>query len=250
MSGSSSQRQRVLGVEVDRTTVDDLVVRVSESVRSGERLLMAGHNMHSAYLYLEDAEMRRWYEMADLVFVDGMSLVLASQLSSRRLRREHRATVLDWMPQVLDAAARDGTRVFHLGGDPEWVKRGADEWRQHHPGLQLDVHHGYFHDEESAEVVSVINDVRPDLLLIGMGMPRQEHWAARHATDLSAPVIVTVGAFLVYATGAAVAPPRWTGKVGLEWAWRLAADPRRLAHRYLVEPFALSRALYRVRRPR
>src|SRR5687768_4406008 len=118
-------RERLLGIEVDRIELGDLTDLVIDHVRSGERLWVAHHNLHSAYLVLDDDQMRRWYERADVVFVDGMSLVVASRLAGGPLRRTHRATLLDWMPTVLDAAARDGKVVFHLGGDPAWIEQGA-----------------------------------------------------------------------------------------------------------------------------
>jgi N-acetylglucosaminyldiphosphoundecaprenol N-acetyl-beta-D-mannosaminyltransferase len=238
-------RERVLGVDVDRIELRELAALVTACARSGEHLWVANHNMHSAYLVLDDAEMRAWYEQADVVFVDGMSLVLASRLTGGQLRRAHRATLLDWMPSVLDDAARDGTVVFHLGGHPDWIEQGAAAWRAQHPGLQLHVHHGFFGPDGTDDVRAEIARVSPDLLLVGMGMPEQERWLARNAGRLAVPVIVTVGAFLGYAAGATATPPRWTGRLGLEWAWRLAADPRRLARRYLVEPFALAVALRR-----
>lgn len=241
------QLEPVLGIEVDRITTEDLIARVSDSMLRGDRLWVGHHNLHSAYLVLEDPRMRRWNDSADLVFADGMSLVAASRLSGGRLRRAHRSTLLDWMPSVLDAAAAHGKVVFHLGGDPRWIDRGAAAWRERHPGLRLHLHHGFFTDSEADDVVDEINRASPDLVLVGMGMPQQERWAAEHAARLDAPVIVTVGAFLGYAAGASSAPPRWVGQIGLEWAWRLLADPRRLARRYLVEPLLLFAALRRRR---
>ncbi|MFP5257310.1 MAG: WecB/TagA/CpsF family glycosyltransferase [Acidimicrobiia bacterium] len=238
-------RERVLGAEVDVIPIDELIRVVSAAVRERRRLTVANHNLHSAYLVLDDELMQRWYERADVVFVDGMSLVAASRLGGGPLRRHHRATVLDWMPAVLDAAAVDGRHVFHLGGHPDWIEVGAEAWRARHPGLRLSTHHGFFPPERSSAVVAAINDTAPDLLLVGMGMPTQERWLASHLEELEVPVVVAVGAFLAYAAGATSQPPRWLGQVGLEWAWRLAADPRRLARRYLVEPALLALALRR-----
>lgn len=240
---SSRELERVLGVEVEPILMTELAARVCASVAAGTKLWVSHHNLHSAYLVLDDAAMGRWFELADVVFADGMSLVAASRLGGGRLRRAHRATLLDWMPGVLEAAARDGKVVFHLGGDPRWIERGAAGWRERHPGLRLHVHHGFFDDEESDQIIAEINRAAPDLLLVGLGMPRQERWCAEHADELEVPVIVTVGAFLGYAAGAAAQPPRWIGQLGFEWAWRLLADPRRLGRRYLVEPLALLRAL-------
>jgi N-acetylglucosaminyldiphosphoundecaprenol N-acetyl-beta-D-mannosaminyltransferase len=244
---TARQRERVLGVDVDAIPTIDLIDRVSTSMLTGTRLWVANHNMHSAYLVLEDELMRHWYEQADLVFVDGMSLVAASRLTGGSLRRRHRSTLLDWMPDVLDEAARAGKVVFHLGGHPDWIEVGAEAWRRSHPGLRLHVHHGYLAAEDSVALVAAINGVAPDLLLVGMGMPQQEHWLAQHGQALDVPVVVAVGAFLAYAAGATSQPPRWLGQVGMEWAWRLAADPRRLARRYLVEPVLLMLALRRRR---
>jgi N-acetylglucosaminyldiphosphoundecaprenol N-acetyl-beta-D-mannosaminyltransferase len=235
----TDDRETVLGVEVDPILRLDLIDRVAAAVRERDRLWVAHHNLHSAYLVLDDPEMQRWFELADVIFVDGMALVAVSRLTRGGLVRDHRATLLDWMPQVLDAAARDGRRVFHLGGEADWIEAGAAVWRERHPGLDLTVHHGYFGAEGSDAVVAAINEAAPDLLLVGMGMPHQERWLAANADRLDVPVIVTVGAFLGYAAGNTAEPPRWTGRVGLEWAWRLGADPKRLARRYLVEPVVL-----------
>src|SRR5690606_20547124 len=117
-----------------------------------------------------------------------------------------RITVLDWMPPMLDAAAREGLRVFHLCGHPDWIDRGAEVWRSRHPQLHLDLHHGYFGAEESERVVEAINQAAPDMLFVGMGMQKQERWLARHADSLQVPVIATVGAVLGYAAGATSTP--------------------------------------------
>lgn len=241
-------REKVLGVEVDPITIPDLVQVVSEHVREGRRLRVANHNMHSAYLVRDDPTMAAWYEQADVIFVDGMSLVAVSRLVRGNLQRAHRATVVDWLPQVLSLAARDGKRVFHLGGDPAWVDRAAEVWRADHPGLDVRTRHGFFAPDEVDSVVAEINAASPDLLLVGMGNPLQERWAATHADRLDVPVVVMVGAFMGFAGGAVPLPPRWVGQIGMEWAYRLATNPRHVARRYLVEPFGLLWGLARDRR--
>lgn len=245
---SQRELERVFGVEVDVITRLELIDRVVACVSSGTKLWVGNHNLHSAYLVREDEQMRRWFDRVDLVFVDGMSLVAASRLSRGRLRREHRATVLDWMPQVLDAAGRAGMVVFHLGGDPAWIEQGAAAWRTAHPGLDVHVHHGFFRDDEAGEVIAEIAKVQPDLLLIGMGSPLQERWAQAHADQLDVPVIVIVGAFLGFAAKVVRRPPRWIGQIGLEWLWRLVVDARHVWRRYLVEPVLLLWSLRRERR--
>jgi N-acetylglucosaminyldiphosphoundecaprenol N-acetyl-beta-D-mannosaminyltransferase len=88
-------------------------------------------------------------------------------------------------------------------------------------------------------VLEEINRIRPQLLLIGMGMPRQEHWVYDNLEHLAANAIVLSGACFDYIAGAIPTPPRWMGQIGLEWLYRLATEPRRLWRRYLLEPWAL-----------
>jgi len=90
-------------------------------------------------------------------------------------------------------------------------------------------------------VTRAIAAFRPDLLMVGMGMPRQEAWVAAHVDALEVPAVLTCGACMDYVAGVVATPPRWAGRVGLEWGFRLIAEPRRLGYRYLVEPWSVAR---------
>ena len=85
-----------------------------------------------------------------------------------------------------------------------------------------------------------MRDFKPHILFVGMGMPRQESWIATVFYDLPACVVFSVGAAFDYEAGVQKSAPRWMGRVGLEWAYRLLHDPRRLFHRYCVEPWSLA----------
>lgn len=242
-----TERVPVLGVEVDALTASDTIARVTAAVRAGERLVVGHHNLHSVYLVHEQPEVRRFYERAHLVFTDGMPLVLASRLRGSGLRRDHRATMLDWIDPLLERAADEDWTVYLLGSAPGAIDDAVAALSQRHPSLRFASHHGYFDVDGPANrgVVADINRVRPQLLLVGMGMPRQELWLADNVDALAVDVSITVGGLFDYFAGVAATPPRWMGRVGLEWLGRLVADPRRLAHRYLVEPVLLVRYLAR-----
>ncbi len=94
-------------------------------------------------------------------------------------------------------------------------------------------------DAENDAVVTDINDWNPDILIVGMGMPRQERWVLETAERLDTPAILTCGATIEYFAGTMATPPRWTGRWGLEWLGRLLAEPGRLWKRYLLEPWTL-----------
>lgn len=235
----------LLGVTVHRLAWDDLMGGIVEAVENDRRRIIANHNLHSVYLYHQDASLRSFYGRADLVHIDGMSLIWCARLLGSALSSRHRLTPLDWIRPLSAEAARRGWRMFYLGSRPGVAEKGAAILRREFPGLQLDAAHGYFDRRpESAEnraVVEAINRRRPHLLLVGMGMPRQERWIVENAAAVQANVTFNVGALMDYIAGEIPTPPRWMGRAGLEWLFRLLSQPRHLWRRYLVEPWFVLR---------
>lgn len=250
---------RLLGVRVDAVSAEALTAAVTEGVRSaggGGPCIIANHNLHSVYLHHRDARFRAFYERADLVHVDGMSIIFAGRLLGLPLRREHRITYVDWTDPLMAAASAHGWRVMYLGADEQVGRRGAAALRSRHPGLVLETMHGFFDPsrdgEENHLVLRRIRAFDPHVLMVGMGMPRQEHWILDNLRQLPACVLLTAGAAMTYAAGAVPTPPRWAGRLGMEWMYRLLAEPRRLWKRYLWEPWSVLGLLARelVARPR
>ena len=241
--GAEPQSYRVLGVRVYTLSIETMTGAVAEGIRSGSQRIIANHNLHSTYLYQRDEKFRAFYARAHLVHVDGMSLILAGRLLGLPLRREHRVTYVDWIDPLLATAAAEGWRVLFVGSDVQVGFRGSAALRQRHPGLVLETLPGFFDatpdGEENRAVLRRIHAFGPQVLMVGMGMPRQEHWILDNLDDLPGCVILTAGATVDYAAGAIPTPPRWAGRLGLEWAFRLVAEPRRLWKRYLLEPWSV-----------
>lgn len=230
-----------LGITVHVLTADDLHSLIEEAVVKDERrVIIAHHNMHSLYIYHHDPGMREFYDRSNVVHVDGMPLVFLGRLAGCPLERRHRVTYVDWVRPLMREAARQGWRVFFLGSKPGVAAGAADILKKEMPGLQLETLHGYFNgapgSEENQNVLQRIETYGPDILMVGMGMPRQEHWILENLSGLHAKVILTAGACMDYVAGAVSTPPRWMGYWGLEWLYRLLCEPRRLWRRYLVEP--------------
>jgi N-acetylglucosaminyldiphosphoundecaprenol N-acetyl-beta-D-mannosaminyltransferase len=203
--------------------------------------ILANHNLHSIALHHRDAAMRAFYDCADLTVVDGRPLIAWARILGLPLHRQHKLSWLDHLDDLLAVATMEGWTVAHLGCRPGVAERAAERLRQRHSGLRLVTHHGFFAfpGPENDAVLEWLQAIRPRLLLVGMGMPRQEHWLL-HARDRLPPcVAVTCGATFDYLAGTLPTPPRWLSPLGLEWAFRLASEPRRLAHRYLIEPLTL-----------
>jgi N-acetylglucosaminyldiphosphoundecaprenol N-acetyl-beta-D-mannosaminyltransferase len=244
-------RIHLAGVEFDPITRAGLLARIETAIETRTRTLIANHNLHSAYLAQSAKEIGALSKRADIVYIDGMPLVLMARARGFAVDSSHRVTFLDYADELLARAAARGWRLFLLGGRPGVGERARAKIVAREPRVQMGVHHGYFEKSASgdAKVIAAINAFRPDLLFLGLGMPLQERWLLAHHLELEATVTMTVGAAFDYLAGEIASPPRWAGRTGLEWAFRLAHEPRRLGFRYLVEPWFVARAfLNEVRR--
>lgn len=237
----------ILGVKIDLLTAHTLIDLVCSCITTDHKIVIANHNLHSLCLYhnstRDTMRLRAFYHDADYTLADGMSMVLLGKLQGKMITSRHRIAYNDWLPIMLPIAARNRWRLFYLGSTDTVANKGVEILRARFPDLLIESHHGHFDAQHgslvNSEVIAEINRHSPHILFVGMGMPRQEQWIYENRRDLTANVILSSGATLDYIAGAKRMAPRWLGIVGLEWAFRLITEPRRLAHRYLVEPWGL-----------
>jgi len=241
---SNSETITLLGVTIQPRSLDAMNLLVEEGISGDHKWIISNHNLHSLYLYHRHARLRAFYSLAHWTHIDGMPLVALGRLYGHRLRREQRVTFVDWTYPLMALAASRGWKVFHVGSSQITSARAVERLRLLYPSLQLEVRDGYFDERlgsrDTEELVQRINAYEPDLLIVGMGMPRQEFWTYDNFSRLKARVVLSsAGAAFDYVAGAVPTPPRWSGRLGLEWAFRLANDPIRLMTRYFVEPWYL-----------
>jgi N-acetylglucosaminyldiphosphoundecaprenol N-acetyl-beta-D-mannosaminyltransferase len=243
------------GIRVHRVGLMGLNELVAHACAHNRKQIIANHNLHSVYLYYHDFKMRSFYEIANYTHVDGMGVVLLARLLGVPLTRQHRTTFVDWFESLFRMAAERGWRVFYLGSKPGVAARGAALLQRRFPALRINYGQGYFDTRpDSAEnftVLERIRDFQPHVLMVGMGMPRQERWIFENYHAIQANVILPVGAAIDYVAGAIPTPPRWAARIGLEWLFRLLGEPRRLWARYLLEPWFVLRiaAAVRLKKP-
>jgi N-acetylglucosaminyldiphosphoundecaprenol N-acetyl-beta-D-mannosaminyltransferase len=240
---------RFLSISVNALSKHDLIDLVAKAVENHRRYVIGNHNLHSIYLSHTEPRMREFYQQADFVHVDGMSLIWAGRLLGLPLGRLDRTGYMDLLPLLARRASIAGWRIFYLGSKPGVAEKAANILRARHPALLIQTRHGYFEAARNAqqnhEVLDEIARFDPNILLVGMGMPRQEFWIMENREHIQTNTIFCCGALMDYVAGELPTPPRWLGQVGLEWLFRLISEPRRLWRRYLLEPWFVFRILAR-----
>ncbi len=191
-------------------------------------------NAHCINVAAKDPEYKAILSKADALLADGSGIRLAGKWLGTPIVDNVNGT--DLFPLLCRRFADSGKRMFLLGSAP-MVAEQAGRWacRQVNAPIIAGTHHGYFTTEdEQKAVIKEINDSGADLLLVALGVPRQEKWIDASRTVLNVPLCMGVGALFDFYSGTVPRAPMWMRKVGLEWAWRLAIEPRRMWRRYIV----------------
>lgn len=233
----------MLGADVDLVRPEEVMHHVTANIASRTAFLVANHNLHSLYLTRRDPTLLDFFAAADVIEMDSTPLIFFTKLLGLHSRQFHRCTYLDWRDHFWSLADRKAWRVYYLGGAPGVAEKAKKRLATRYQGAVIKTRDGYFDAEPgAADNTAVLDEIaafQPDVLFVGMGMPRQELWILQNLEQLPPCVTFSVGAAFDYEAGVQRAAPRWMGRAGLEWMFRLAVDPKRLFHRYCVEPWFL-----------
>ncbi|MFQ5912221.1 MAG: WecB/TagA/CpsF family glycosyltransferase [Nitrospinota bacterium] len=228
----------------DPITAPEAVELAAELVNSGKRGYLCTVNVAYLMTMRSNARLQHFVDRASFVVADGQPLVWVSRLLSTPLPQ--RVTGVDLVEALAERAERDGLGVYLLGARRELVEAVARRLTDRWPGLKLcGFGDGYFSLAEAPQRARAIAQSGAKILLVGMGVPRQEHFLEDHWAELGVNFAMGVGGSFDVLAGLRARAPRVIQKIGLEWLFRLAQEPRRLWKRYLVTN---SQFLYHVAR--
>jgi N-acetylglucosaminyldiphosphoundecaprenol N-acetyl-beta-D-mannosaminyltransferase len=226
----------LFGLRVRKETMDEAVAAIDRVVRARRPTLHVVINALKASEIARDPEFHRELLRFEMVHADGASVVWASRLLGRSL--PERVAGIDLMDRLVRLAAERGHRIFLLGARREVVEKVARVLAEKYPGLRIaGIADGYWdHRDPAAEgrVVATIRESNADMLFVAMPTPRKEWFLIRHRDAMNVPFSMGVGgSFDVIAGVVRRAPLAWQ-RCGMEWAYRLLAEPRKMWKRYLV----------------
>jgi exopolysaccharide biosynthesis WecB/TagA/CpsF family protein len=203
----------------------------------GRALYVTSANGHVLSMCALDAQAKALIEAADMVHADGQPMVSVSRRRGT-LPLPERVATTDLVHVVFAQSAARGVRHYLLGATRESNEKARAALAERYPGVEIHGRDGYFDDPEP--VLADIARVRPDILWVGFGAPAEQRFVVRHLDRLACGCVKTSGGLFDFLSGANARAPLWMQKVGLEWAFRLALEPKRLGWRYLTtNPHAL-----------
>jgi N-acetylglucosaminyldiphosphoundecaprenol N-acetyl-beta-D-mannosaminyltransferase len=240
-----ADRVDVWGLPLARFGCAQTLEAIDRLIARREPAFFITANLHYAMLTGEDPRLRAVNQQAAFLLADGMPMVWYSRLTDKPL--PERVAGADLIYSLAARAAQRGHRVFLLGGAPGIAEQAAHVLCRLHPALVIAGIEAPTLDalsaEEHAELIGRIRQAKPDLLLVALGQPKGELWLAENYQQLGVPACVQLGATFDFVAGRVRRAPRRLQQIGLEWLYRLASDPRRLAPRYLKNAVFLARAL-------
>lgn len=231
----------ILGVRISKLTASQALQAIEGMAVEDLPQMLAYVNAHTLNLAAHDQNLRGALNHSALVMNDGLGVSLAARMRGERFPENLNGS--DFTVQLLELAAANGWGVFLLGGEPGVAEAAADRLKERIERLRIvGTCHG-FTGESDELLAQRVRNAGAVVMIVAFGSPRQEIWIDCNLAATGALLGVGVGAFLDFSAGKVVRAPRWMNVLGIEWCFRLAQEPRRLWHRYIVgNPLFLLRA--------
>lgn len=228
-------RADILGIAVDTYSMSETVALICRSVENGCPRRVVTANPELIYRARKNSELQELLNSADIVTADGVGVVWAARQLGTPVAE--RVTGIDLIKALFPFAGAGGWRIFFLGGKQGVAEQAARQTARENPGIIWEAGHGYFRREEEEGVIANIRSFQPDVLLLGLGAPRQEYWLAAHPG--LATVGIGVGGSFDALAGVVPRAPKLFQDLRLEWLYRLGKEPWRWRRQSVLPRFVV-----------
>jgi len=223
-----------LGVRVGSLNKTEMVNRVLEFTEKGRDKFITYFNAHCVNMSFTDVTYKEILKNADLVYTGGQGVVWASKFLGTPL--PERVNILDFFDILAKELKNRAITIYLLGGEEDAVNRAKETLKK--KGLNVvGSRHGFFDKKEERGIIEECNNLRPNILMVGMGVPKQEKWVSKHLRELDVNLCWAVGGVFDLFAGRLKRAPRWVSNCGLEWLYLGLQRPKRLFNRYLFGNF-------------
>ena len=233
-----SNKVKILGVDVDSITMQESIERIENFYNERKPVIIATANAEMLMRATHDDELKEILNAAALVVPDGAGTVWAAHHLGFDM--PERVAGYDLAQELLKRAPVKNRRVYFFGSAPGVADKAKIKAEQLYPGIKIvGTRNGFFNRDDEKEIVNEIRSAKPDLLLVALGVPKQEKWLAKYKDVLNVPVSIGVGGTLDVMAGVMKRAPKWMQRAKLEWLFRAMLQPKRAGRLIALPKFVL-----------
>ncbi|WP_195951622.1 WecB/TagA/CpsF family glycosyltransferase [Clostridium saudiense] len=240
-------RIKFLNIEVDNLTMDEAIERINDLIVNQKPSYVVTPNVDHIVKLEKDTDFQKVYENADLILTDGMPLIWISKIKRNPIKEKISGS--DLFPKICGLAAKKGYKVFLLGAAEGVAAKAAENLKEKYSDLNVvgtySPSYGFENNEKEIEkIISEINNVKPDILAVGLGAPKQEKFIYNFRDKLNVPVSLAIGASIDFEARNIKRAPKWMQRIGFEWFYRLCKEPKRMFKRYIIDDMKILKLIF------
>lgn len=231
-------RIKFMNTEIDNLTMKETLDEIDKLILKNDKSYVVTPNVDHIVQLETDVELKNIYRDASLILADGKPLLWISKWYKTPIKEKISGS--DLFPLLCEMAAKKGYSMFFLGAAEGVAAKAAENLKKKYNGLKIvgtySPPYGFEKDEiESEKIIDMVKEANPDILILGLGSPKQEKFIYKYRNRLNIPISLGLGASFDFEAGNIKRAPKWMSNHGLEWLFRITQDPKRMTKRYLVD---------------
>lgn len=244
-------RMKFMNTHIDNLTMEEALERISELIQEDKNAYVVTPNVDHIVQLEKDKELMALYKDADLILTDGKPLLWIAKWYKTPIKEKVSGS--DLFPLLCEMAADKGYKMFFLGAAEGVAAEAAKKLSAKYKGLSVVGTYsppmGFEKDmDEIKKISNMINDVKPHILIVGLGCPKQEKFIYNYRYELNVPISLGLGASLDFEAGNVKRAPKWMRNCGLEWFYRIIQEPKRMFKRYIVDDLKIFKLAWKYRK--
>lgn len=245
-------RQKFMNTEIDNLTMQEALETIDALIQENKNAYVVTPNVDHIVQLETNKELQDVYANASLILTDGKPLLWIAKWYGTPIKEKISGS--DLFPLLCDMAAKKGYSMFFLGAAEGVAAKAADNLMNKYKGLQVigtySPPYGFENDSsEMNKIDAMIKKARPDILIVGLGCPKQEKFIYNNYKKLGVPISLGLGPSFDFEAGNIKRAPKWMANHGLEWLFRITQDPKRLMKRYLINDMKIFKLAVKYRSP-
>lgn len=246
-----TERIQLMNTYIDNVNMEEALDGIEKLIKNGKYNYVVTPNADHIVKLEKDDEFKEVYDNADLILADGKPLIWISKWNKTPLKEKVSGS--DLFPKLCERAAQKGYSIFLLGAAEGVAQKAADNLRDKYEGLNIvgvySPSYGFeYNKDEVINIINIVNEAHPDVLVVGLGSPKQEKFIYKYLNELKVPVSLGLGASIDFEAGNVKRAPKWMSDHGFEWLYRLFKEPKRMFKRYIIDDFKIFKLYFKYKK--